>query len=242
MKPSFELLRPRVANVPAARGAAVATPTVSERELLIARKQSVSRDLERLQVAAKGDLDQRLAALLAGLRRDTSGRPPPVAGAVTVRVMGASCNDKTPVPLPKLRVLLEAGEGISAQAISDVTGLAVLVPRREEASKPGAPEQGAAGLGDKFEYRLRVLASDGSTVAHVETDPTRTHLLHLGEQKPLEGHAVLGRGWLAKLDQVAADRSKLVRGVEDQVAGYAERVRERLKAIDRRLELKGKKA
>ena len=56
-----------------------------------------------------------------------------------------------------------------------------------------------------------------------------------------EGHAVLGRGWVAKLDEAAAARGKVARAVEEQVAGHVERVRERLASIERRLELHDKK-
>jgi hypothetical protein len=274
MKPSSQLLRPALTSAASktSKTTKSAKSPVPERELLVLRKQATQQDVQKLEAAAKGELDQKLEALIEGLRRDTSGRPPAVPGAVTIRILGSSCKDASPVPLPKLRDTLETAAGASASALTDVTGFCLLMPQTAEATKEepvkeepakaeptkseaAAPAPAAATgasptldatrvakPGEAFAYRLRVAASDGKPVAELDADPTRTHLLHLGQSDALEGHAALGRGWLAKLDEVTAKRRDVAQAASARLKEHLSRAQSRLAAIDRRLDLQGKKA
>lgn len=122
MRPTTRLLRPVIARVADVRAPAL----TSELERLAARKQRADADADKLATAAAA-IGARLDRMLAAVRKETTGRPRAVAGAVAVRVVGASRGDAGPVPLPDVQVILTTAAG-SATARTDTTGLAVLTP------------------------------------------------------------------------------------------------------------------
>lgn len=230
MKPTLKLLRPVRAAQPAANPSSSIT---REREALFERKRALERDREALAAAAK-TLPQRLGDLLAVIRKDSQERPAALAGSVVIRVLGAMRDDGKPVPLPKLRVTLAGAGDVTAHATTDVTGLAVLPAPHATPADPAGPAR--EDRRDPAAYRLTIAASDGSEVAHVEADPSRTHLLVLGDVKGLEGHAALGRGWLAAIDRAAVQHEAITKRAGANLAKVEERTTKDLDAVSRRLE------
>jgi hypothetical protein len=207
MKPIVALLRPALA-----RPAAALPRTSALVDVVTTRKVAAAKAVEKLQDVS-GKTADRLTSLMTSLRKDTSGRPAAVAGSVAIRVLGASCQDRKPVPLPNLHVTLTGPERTTATATTDVTGLAVLP------------------LAKDGDYQLDVTASDGSKVATVPTDPHRTHLVQLGDVKALEGHAVLGRGWAAALDAADAAVPAAAKAADAKLDQHLAQARARLKAL-----------
>jgi hypothetical protein len=264
MKPSSKLLRPVPVSQPTPQKPRVAHEVPSERDALVMKRVAAVADVAKLEKAIKTGTARRVADTFDAYRKETDGRPPAVAGAVAIRVMGASCDDKSPVGLPNLRVMIATEEG-AHETVTDVTGLAVLpLPRRDDEvvekgetkgetkgepkkvdpkleQAPRAMVEQRAASAPKGTYRLRVMASDGSKVADVEPEASRTHLVHLGDTKALEGHAVLGRGWMSALDKAAKRGAKAAKEADALLEQHLCRARDRVTAIDRRLELLTKK-
>jgi hypothetical protein len=231
MKPNLKLLRPARAAQPDANP----SPSITrERDALFERKRALERDREALATAAKA-LPLRLSDLIAAIRKDSQDRPPALAGSVVIRVLGAMRDDQKPVPLPKLRVTLAGAGELTMSATTDVTGLAVLPLPPATPADPADPAR--EDRRDQAAYRLTIAANDGSEVAHVEADPSRTHLLVLGDVKGLEGHAALGRGWLAAIDRATAQHEAITRRAGANLAKVQEQTIKQIEAVSRRLEL-----
>ncbi|MCL4225216.1 MAG: hypothetical protein KJZ91_12200 [Myxococcales bacterium] len=261
MKPSSKLLRPAVAAPPPAPAV---KPADLERDRLVALKAAVEADAKHLEAAAGGGVARRLDELLAAFKRDTGGRPRPITGAIAVRVIGATCGDQRPVPLPNLRVTVVTDRGVVATAVTDVTGLAVLRPgavadapepddgldkpgKEPGAGKPAPVAQRAAAAidptaTDKLAYRVRIAAGNGAPVAELDGEPTRTHLVQLGDDKALEGHAVLGRGWAQAIAAAEARAAEVAKPAAARVVEHLGLARDRLTAIEKRLAMLTRKA
>lgn len=207
MKPTISLLRPNLAR------AVVALPrSPALVDAVTTRKVVAAKAVEALQ-SVSGKTGDHLTSLVASLRKDTSGRPATVTGSVAIRVLGASCQDRKPVPLPNLHVTLIGPERTTATTTTDVTGLAILP------------------LAKDGDYQIEVTASDGSKVASLTTDPQRTHLVQLGDVKALEGHAVLGRGWVTALDAVDARVPAAAKAADAELGQHLRLARERLNVL-----------
>jgi hypothetical protein len=231
MKPTLKLLRSARPALPAANPSP--NPT-REREILFERQRVLEHDRDTLAEAA-GALPKRLDDLIAKIRRDSQDRPAAIANSVVIRALGAMRDDKKPVPLPKLRVTLAGPGDAIAQAVTDATGLAVLPMARATTLPPAEPVR--EDRREPAAYRLTITASDGDEVAHVEAEPSRTHLLILGDVKGLEGHAALGRGWLAALDRAAALREEIAKRAAAELEEVEKHTTTRLAAISKRLDL-----
>jgi hypothetical protein len=223
MKPTNKLLKPARASARAAK----ATTIVREHEVLSDRKRTLEVDIKAVK-SAGAVIPKHLDDLLVTIRKDSIDRPIAIAGAVVIRVLGAICDDKTPVPLPNLRVTITGADKTVAHALTDVTGLAVLPEPQSEKR-------------EDVDYKLTVTASDGATVATAEGTRTRTHVLTLGDAKSLEAHATLGRGWLAAIDRAEKLRDKVVKNAGDRVAVVDKLTTTRITAITKRLDLHLKK-
>jgi hypothetical protein len=151
---------------------------------------------------------------------------------VVIRVLGATCNDKTQVPLPNMRVTITGADKTTATAMTDVTGLAIL-----PAPAPAKAEEEPRGRGEQVDYKLTVAASDGSTVANVEGDRSRAHILTLGDGKHLEAHATLGRGWLAAIDRAEKERDRVTKTAAADIATVEKLTTTRIEAVTKRLDL-----
>lgn len=218
MKPTNKLLKPARAAPRVAKAAAI----VREHEVLSDRKRALDVDAKDIK-AATAAIPKHLDDLLVTIRKDSIDRPSAIAGAVVVRVLGAICDDKTPVPLPNLRVTITSADKTVAHALTDVTGLAIL-PAPESEKREGV------------DYKLSVTASDGATVATADGARTRTHVLTLGDAKSLEAHATLGRGWLAAIDRAEKERDKVVKDAGERVSVVDKLTTTRITAITKRLD------
>ena len=143
MRPTTRLLRPVIARVADVRAPAAD----SELERLAERKQRADADADKLATATAA-IGPRLERMVATVRKETTGRPRAVAGAVAVRVVGASRGDAEPVPLPDVQVILTTAAGQTAVR-TDGTGLAVLAPPRPDAGADAAGDERAAALAER---------------------------------------------------------------------------------------------
>jgi hypothetical protein len=212
MKPTAKLLQPVRAAAPATKKP-VAIP-----DALLERKRELTEDVEKIK-RAPATLAKRVDDLIAEIRRDSVDRPAPIAKSVVVRVVGATCNDKTIVPLPNLRVTMMTDEKTSIVGRTDVTGLVVF----------------PLPAGERAVYQLLVATRDGTEIAKAGPSNNHTHLISVGEHKGVEPHAVLGRGWLAAL----ANAEKKKTAIKDKAIAAIDEVANvntnRLRAIDARL-------
>lgn len=213
MKPTAKLLQPARARETAAPTKRAAIP-----DALLERKRELTVDIAAVK-AAPAAIAKRVDDLIETIRRDSVDRPAPMANNVVVRVVGATCNDKTIVPLPNLRVTMLTGEKSTLVARTDVTGL-VMFPL------PG---------GERANYQLVVATTDGTEVGKATPTPNHTHLISVGEHKGVEPHAVLGRGWLAALASADKKRTAIKDRATAAVNEVANITTTRLRAIDARL-------
>lgn len=232
MKPTSELLRLR--RAPAAKRP---TAAPDERAALYERKRTNEADLEKLRHAAE-DVSEHLKSTIATLRKESLHKPAKVAGAIAIRVIGATCNDKRPVPLPNLTVTLLGSDKSTVQGKTDATGYvlfqlpaaATKVDEKKEAEEPA-----------KVRYKATVNAGDGSEVARVEADADSAHLVTVGDVKGVEAHAALGRGLLAALDKAEDKHAEAAKHAQKELASLTTVTKERLAEITKRLDLLNKK-
>ncbi|MFN0245409.1 MAG: hypothetical protein ACKV2T_00790 [Kofleriaceae bacterium] len=212
MKPTAKLLQPVRAAAPATK------KPVALSDAILDRKRELSLDVETIKKAPTA-LGKRIDDLIAEIRRDSVDRPAPIVKSVVVRVVGATCNDNTIVPLPNLRVTMMADDKTSIVGRTDVTGLVVF----------------PLPAGERAVYQLVVATQDGTEVAKAEPSVNHTHLISVGEHKGVEPHAVLGRGWLAAL----ANAEKKKTSIKDKAVAAIDEVANvnttRLRAIDARI-------
>ncbi|MBE7451085.1 MAG: hypothetical protein HS111_19980 [Kofleriaceae bacterium] len=115
------------------------------------------------------------------------------------------------------------------------------------AGKPAPVAQRAAAAidptaTDKLAYRVRIAAGNGAPVAELDGEPTRTHLVQLGDDKALEGHAVLGRGWAQAIAAAEARAAEVAKPAAARVVEHLGLARDRLTAIEKRLAMLTRKA
>ncbi|GEM_PF-4348362 len=213
MKPTAKLLQPaRVSAAPVPR--AVALP-----DAVLDRKRELSSHLEIVK-AAPARIAKDVDALISAMRHDSLDRPAAIPGHVVVRVVGATCNDKSIVPLPNLRVTLVSSDKTQLVARTDVTGLAIFpLPTKERAT-----------------YHLVVRAGEAE-VANAAATANHVHLISIGEHAGIEPHAVLGRGWMAAI--AAADKKKTAatKQATSELAELASATTTKLRAVEARLDL-----
>lgn len=212
MRPTTKLLQPKrttTSKTPSTSAAAIS-------DAILERKRELAEGIVAFE-RAPATLARSLDGLFDEIRRDSVGRPGPIAMSVVVRVVGATCNDKSIVPLPNLRVTMLLPDKSTLVGRTDVTGL-VIFPL----------PAGAA-------YQLGVATSTGAELAKASPTPNHTHLISIGEHEGVEPHAILGRGWLVAL--ATAENKKTALGT--RIAAALDDVRNttthRLRAIDARL-------
>jgi hypothetical protein len=213
MKPTAKLLRPARTNTVPAKKTEIAIP-----DAILDRKRELSDDVEKIK-SAPAVLAKRVDELIAEIRRDSVDRPAAIAKSVVARVVGATCNDKTIVPLPNLRVTMMTDEKTSIVGRTDVTGLVVF----------------ALPAGERPTYQLTVATPDGTEIAKAGVSTSHTYLISVGEHKGVEPHAVLGRGWLAALANAEKKKTSIKEKAVVAFDEVAHVNKTRLRAIDARI-------